>query len=214
MPALTTAPLQVAYLPVYKVAPEWPPIFEPLSASVQSRKRRTLRRRRRLLQDWSAGADTGTALDTLLVQQVPGLAPHAAIWVSFPPGLVNPPSLLQKTQRRGLARWRRRSEPKPPSPNPAPTIPQAAAQEWATPLQQLLASSGPSCVPMLVPSTRGLQVLVCPEDLEVAVQWLAQQSLVHFVSPVTRASSSNLYANIITQVSRGGGTCFLYQLKP
>ena len=37
------------------------------------------------------------------------------------------------------------------------------------------------------------------QDLNATVQWLSQQPLVHFVSPVPRATTNNLYAGITSE---------------
>jgi hypothetical protein len=128
--------MQADYKTQYKVAPEWTPILDTFEQAGGGTSSGSRRSRRRLLQAWSSGSVTGTPLDQLLTQHASGLAPQVAILVSFPYGLL----------QQGL--------------------PQAAARDWAMPLQALLQGSGPRCQPVLTPLSSGVQVAVCPEVRE------------------------------------------------
>lgn len=172
--------VQVAYQPEHRVAPEWSPILDVISKT--SYRRRHLR----------SGGDS--ALDSLKTQDLPGLDEHVAILVNFPVGLVQRTADLDPllAARPGAAKPKQQLE-----------LPKAAAEDWSAPLAELLLGSGPGCVPVLTPTLRSLQVAVCPQDLSLVLDWLSLQPLVHFLSPVVRTVSNNIFANVISQTGAG-----------
>ncbi|GAX77726.1 hypothetical protein CEUSTIGMA_g5169.t1 [Chlamydomonas eustigma] len=170
------------YSSEFKLAPEWQPILDALNPKPSLAKTKSLRRK--LLNSFSEGKLTDTVLDHLSKESERGQSPKAVLLVSFPPGLISTAESIHLGTKERNRNW---------------DLPLAAAYDWKGPLESALNASGPFCRPRLRPSAVGLKVAVCLQDIFAAVLWLSVQPLVHFISPVTRSTVTNIYASLISQ---------------